>query len=587
MKNNRPFGNPPPETVVLKLYSKSGPGERGEFLERLGSLFPYLNWQAHIFILNDDPDGRIDGALEVIRAAADFLNRQKLSTIYIHPFILMDGFGKDEIENWGMMLDLTGPFQREAYEQQGKERLFVLPIIEPLEGASSESTLSAARFFKDRLTKPSLYFHGKPSFDPIAALGKDIRVYIDPASSLSAESAISQLRINHVFENILERVENEAAGLLEPCRRHLVIDEKDQAIFSCFAQYQNRKPLALLECLDHLPEKPARPEESNCAQCISRSCLAMGDNLAANRKAEEGRQVFFRLGIALSREGAYHDAALHAGKSFELSASDADRAAALLHQGLCHLNLSEFEQAEKVFKKGAGYSIDSSLFAYHRGRVEFARQNYAEAIGRFREALAAESPDVPNDDLLFNLSMSLINVERFGEARAYLDLMERPTAPARFYQGICDLGEGNPEAALKRFSEALETGPDPADLSRVLFYIGTCLKELGHYTEAISALQKAAAADPQEYVNYNLLGFCFYQTKQYEKAIESLHKALKINPASAIDYASIGSNLRELGRLKDAVAMYAMALSLDPNLAFARENIAKIENILKERSAER
>ncbi|MBM3132663.1 MAG: tetratricopeptide repeat protein, partial [Chloroflexi bacterium] len=122
--------------------------------------------------------------------------------------------------------------------------------------------------------------------------------------------------------------------------------------------------------------------------------------------------------------------------------------------------------------------------------------------------------------------------------------------------------------------------PAPEDLSRVYFYMGSCLKDLGRYDEAIAALEMAVKADPNEYANYNLMGFCFYQTKRYEKAIEALYSAVKINPASAIDYASIGSNLRELGRYEDAIAMYNMALSIDPGLGFARENIVKLKKAL-------
>ena len=136
------------------------------------------------------------------------------------------------------------------------------------------------------------------------------------------------------------------------------------------------------------------------------------------------------------------------------------------------------------------------------------------------------------------------------------------------------------EPALAKFRQALDSGPAPEDLSRVLFYIGNCLKEMGQYGEAITELNKAVRSDPQDYMNYNLLGFCFYQLKEHERAIEAFHQAIEINPGSAIDYASIGSNLRELGRFEDAIAMYQMALSLDPTLTFAAENAAKLKEIL-------
>jgi len=292
------------------------------------------------------------------------------------------------------------------------------------------------------------------------------------------------------------------------------------------------------------------------------------------------------LGITLSKQNNHRDAALYARKAFEHSTNDTDKAMALLHQGLCHLSLMEFTEADNVLKKGATYSTDPGVFSYHRGRVQFSRHNYFEAVKLFQEALVAVSPEVPKKDLFFNLAVSYVNLEEFSRARHFLNLMEQMSAPVRFYQGICDLGDGLVEPAMGKFSEALALGPAPEDLSRVLFYIGTCLKEMGRYDEAIAELEKAVDADPQDYMNYNLLGFCFYQLKQYEKAIAVFNKAVEINPGSAIDYASIGSNLRELGKFSDAITMYQMALSIDPTLNFAMENITKLKQVLEKRSRE-
>ncbi len=284
------------------------------------------------------------------------------------------------------------------------------------------------------------------------------------------------------------------------------------------------------------------------------------------------------------KKNMHNDALPHTRSAFKLSTSDENRAIALLHQGLCHMSLMELSKADEILKKGRAYSTDPGLFSYRRGNVQFAGQNYVKAIKLFKEALEAKSPEVPEKDLLFNLAVSYVNTEEFSRARHYLDLVKQVSSPVRFYQGVCDLAEGLVEPALEMFREALALGPVPEDLSRILFYIGNCLKELGQYDEAIIELEKAIGADPHDYMNHNLLGFCFFQVKKHEKAIEAFHKAIEINPDSAIDHASIGSNLRELGRLEDAIAMYTKALSLDPDLSFARENITKLEKILKQRS---
>lgn len=573
---NSPFATISPETIILRLSSVHAPVKHQEFLQQFGSILPFLNWRGHIFIVDDDPVGQINRACEIVQTVSEYLNNERLVTIYVHPFIRINQSDQSEIGEWESLLKLMQPFQQEAYDQQSEVRMLILPILEPQPDASIESILSTGEFFRNRLAKPSFYFHNRSPLNPQTVVEKDLRAYVDEADSTSANTILAQLRINHVFENILERIEIEQMELFDLCRRHLILDEKEGKAYPCFTQWEKEKPLDS----DELPASP--PENVNCVHCISHSCLSMENNLWANGKKDEGRQVFMELALAFSNRHNHREAASHARKAYEHSANDADRAAALLHLGLCHLSLSELTPAEESLKEGLKYSSDPGIFLYQLGNVQFARQNYLEAISHFQEALAAGSPEVPRDDLLFNLGISYINLEDFHRARQFLYQMEQKSAPVCFYRGICDFGEGTIESALATFQEALSLGPAPEDLSRVLFYIGTCLKEMGQYNEAVSELEKAIEADPQDYMNYNLLGFCLYQLKQHERAIAVFHQAVEINPGSAIDYASIGSNLRELGRFEDAIAMYQMALSLDPALTFAAENITKLKQRLEE-----
>ncbi len=578
MKNLNPFGTLPPETLIIRVHSGNKPDKRRDFQKQFLSILPSLNWRSHIYIVNDDPAGQIDGASEIIETIAEYFVGQKLSTIYIHPFISMHGADKSQIKEWGRLLKLMLPFQKEAFDQQNEVRILLLPIIEPHPGASVEEVLSAAEFFKARLAKPRLYFHEKSCVDTKTIHKRDLRAYIDTSSETSAKGIMSQLWINHIFDDIEKRVQEDQAELIAPCSRHLILDEKHDAMFTCFTRWKNAKPAESFAQL----EKP--PEDVDCHTCISNSCLSMEPNLLANTEGEERNQVFLGLGMALSKKNMHKDALPHTLSAFKLSTNDESRAIALLHQGLCHMSLMELSKADEILKKGRAYSADPGLFSYHRGNVQFAGQSYVKAINLFKEALESKSPEVPEKDLLFNLAVSYVNMEEFSRARHYLDQVKQVSSPVCFYQGVCDLAEGLVEPALETFREALALGPVPEDLSRILFYIGTCLKELGQYDEAIIELEKAIDADTRDYMNYNLLGFCLFQIKKHEKAIEAFQKAIEINPDSAIDYASIGSNLRELGRLEDAIAMYTKALSLDSALSFARENITKLEEIIKERS---
>ena len=73
------------------------------------------------------------------------------------------------------------------------------------------------------------------------------------------------------------------------------------------------------------------------------------------------------------------------------------------------------------------------------------------------------------------------------------------------------------------------------------------------------------------------MGFCHFKLKDHESAIECFKRVISLDPTSAIDYANIGSNYRDLGNTQQATRYYAMALELDPTIAFARENLEKLQ----------
>ncbi len=187
------------------------------------------------------------------------------------------------------------------------------------------------------------------------------------------------------------------------------------------------------------------------------------------------------------------------------------------------------------------------------------------------------------------MAISHINLGEYPEARPHLDAASEsgPQAPIAFYRGICDLNhaEGNIEAALARFREALALGPEAEDRGRVLFYIGTCHKEKGQFDDAIAMLQQAVEADPEDLANHNLLGFCYYKLGRHEEAVTCFLRAVTIDPGSAIDWANLGSNLRDLGRTDEAITMYRKALTLDPTIGFARASLTRLMAQARERDA--
>ena len=574
-----PFGAQPPETVFLLLDPHAGPNHREATLAWIESVLPALNWRFHVYMMHIDQTS-ISG--ETFAELADpiirYLREQRLASLYLHP-VLSARILATDLARWNESLELLEQFLKEAHDEQSEIRLAIAPILTAGAELPASQVRTVAEFFADRLAPPSLYLGANATRSSLLGIERVARFYLDPDGGLPVEGIIGQLWVNHVFESVLERVDSEE-NQIRPCSPHLVVDERNEGVFPCFARWAKESPSAFLA------EKLARDEvlshtvpPDHCAGCIGESLLAMKENLSPNDSETEGRRALSKLSLDLAALGEQRLAAPMARRAFELSKDDEARSAALIHEGLCRLDLGELEQAEAALELATKYSSDPGFVAYQRGRVQFAWRDYIEALDRFEEALETVSPHVPEADICFEAALCHINLEEYPEARPYLDRTDAEgtrAATVSFYRGVCDFGEGKFEVAKARFEEALRIGPAREDLGRVFFYVGSCLKELEQFDDAIDVLKAAVEADPNDIANQNLLGFCYYKIKKHEEAVVCFRRAVEIDPTSGIDWANLASNLRDLGRIDDAILLYKKALSLDPTLGFAATNLAKL-----------
>ncbi|BCL60836.1 hypothetical protein DGMP_15290 [Desulfomarina profundi] len=135
---------------------------------------------------------------------------------------------------------------------------------------------------------------------------------------------------------------------------------------------------------------------------------------------------------------------------------------------------------------------------------------------------------------------------------------------------------GQPDQAIAYFEKALSLDPEEEDLPYIFSYLGSCLKELGRYEEAVQVLKKGLCEDEERPDIHNSLGVCFFKLEMFEKAINHFQRAVELNPASAIDYANLGVNYYRLGKNDSAIEFLTLALTLDDSLGFAKELLEKI-----------
>jgi len=588
--NLQTFDSGIPEAVILCLDRTPSPEHRRAFIERIEPILLHLNWRAHFFVVSEGLPHDVEFTREIIQTLARFLDENRFATFYVHPVIRVERPDHTDSTRWRQMLNCMRPFQRQAYQQQSETRLLILPILDPAADTSNAHWIRAAQFFLADLAKPSVVLRGSAALEKArAAAGQEIRLYVEPDEQSGTDGLIRQLWMNRIFEDLLERVRAnaEGAGLLLPCRTHRLIDQRSGEVYTCFHDWDIGRPLDTLENIAGAGAKTAgagakiaggRTPDA-CAECISRALCAMTDNLIANASRDEGRKVNFQLALAFSDTGQHREAIEHAARAGALASTDKDRADASIVEGLCHLGLRQFEQAERALQEAGGSADDPGLVSFHRGRVQFEWRDYIEALDRFEEALASGSRAVPEVDLLYYMAVSHVNIHEYPEARSYLDRWaqtgQRETLRL-YYRGLCELGEEKFESALAELQASERAGPAREDRANVLFYTGFCLKELSRCREATPVLERAAEFDSDDIGILNLLGFCLYKTARHDEAVACFERAIELDPSSAIDYANLAVNLRVLGRTERAIAMYRKALSLDPNIGFARDDLQRL-----------
>jgi tetratricopeptide (TPR) repeat protein len=89
------------------------------------------------------------------------------------------------------------------------------------------------------------------------------------------------------------------------------------------------------------------------------------------------------------------------------------------------------------------------------------------------------------------------------------------------------LQEGQVDAAIPMLEEALKMSPR---LAKAHFFLGTALKTLGRYDEAVEHLRVAAEQYPRDRVVLNELGRVHFLQRHFEEAIASFKQALAVDP---------------------------------------------------------
>jgi len=298
-----------------------------------------------------------------------------------------------------------------------------------------------------------------------------------------------------------------------------------------------------------------------------------------------------RLAMALlALEAGKFDAA---GEMFDLAiqAKPDQAAELLLSWGLGLLIAEEFEAAAKAFQRGLDEKAlpdDNPIFYFYlAGALEMA--------GRSEEALAAarKAVEVKPESPRFHSRVGwiLFHGDRLEEAvKAYEDLVERFESE----YGSAEVREVLREARLVLSNLAVLTGrPDEAEewLEQVLDEFpedASALNDLGylwadagkHLRRAHGMIEKAVLAEPDNPAYRDSLGWVLFRLGRLEEAVAALEKAAADEPDPVI-LDHLGDAYSKSGKHEKAVDAWRRALE-DFRQAEDKENAAKVESKIRE-----
>ena len=103
---------------------------------------------------------------------------------------------------------------------------------------------------------------------------------------------------------------------------------------------------------------------------------------------------------------------------------------------------------------------------------------------------------------------------------------------------------------------------------------GTQLFTLGKYSEALEAMAKATAINPNAGPAYNMIGYAHLFQGEASPAVEALKKYASLAPNEPNPQDSLGEALMANGQFADAEMAFQKAVSLSPQFGGAWEGVA-------------
>ncbi|MBX7187248.1 MAG: tetratricopeptide repeat protein [Vicinamibacteria bacterium] len=183
----------------------------------------------------------------------------------------------------------------------------------------------------------------------------------------------------------------------------------------------------------------------------------------------------------------------------------------------------------------------------------------------------------------FNLGEALRSAGRSDEAieqfQASLALDPNQSAAASNL-GALLAERGDHDGALPQFEAAIAADPGNAAARNNL---GQEFARRGRMDEAMLEFRRSIDLDPEDSAPHQSLGIALASVGRADQAIVEFEEAIRLEPEDAVSHNNLGILLASAGRVEDGIGHFRKALAAKPGFEEAAANLAKAEEILRER----
>lgn len=241
----------------------------------------------------------------------------------------------------------------------------------------------------------------------------------------------------------------------------------------------------------------------------------------------------------------------------------------LVTPGIEALKSGDLDKAEEIFLNALCKGIKHPLVYHNLGVIAQERGKHAEAVARFREALALQ-PDFGPSHLLLGSSLLALkrNAEALGELRRSVALM--PKEPlARLQLAKAYEASENWVAAAQQLQKLVELDPQEPEYS---YQLGRAWTKLSGW-----AYQQISQVNPRSARLQQALGQEYAVQGKYDLALAAFQRAAQLDSKLPEIHLGIALLCLELKRLDEAQAAIELELRLVPESQAALDAKAKIE----------